>query len=248
MTQDNENVRKVGGKVARDSKRDSCEDGSAGTKGKPGTKISTVFGRFFLFRKPNLNARVDVDSSAPAAEEVDDPRLALENLQHSTARFELNSIANANGKLAGQAKGSSKLLQIRTVPEGFNSGRTYYVRFSSNALCQEVVLELTNKANEARKKLLKLTRFQKNQELVRVVFISKYFQFTVAALIFAVCVLREHSHLLNLTIRPYRHAELRGERSSGTTECRPHHERWFAHRHWPNPQQAGHHLYMHIHL
>jgi hypothetical protein len=188
MTHENENIRKIGGMSARENKCNS-EDISGGIREKSTfTGISLGISGFFLFRKPPLGSRVAVDDyvQAPAAGMVGDTREIPEGVLQSTKQLEDSSITNSNGKRADISRGSSKLLQIKTIPDGFNSGRTYYVRFNSNVLCCDIVLELSSKANEARNKLLKLSQFQKQQEAVRIVFTSKYFQSTVAFLIFLV--------------------------------------------------------------
>ncbi len=54
------------------------------------------------------------------------------------------------------------VLQIRTIPEGYNSGRAYYIRAESSA-CQNMVTDLEKLAQAARVLAEKRTRFEKNQ-------------------------------------------------------------------------------------
>ena len=76
--------------------------------------------------------------------------------------------------------------QIRTLVDGYNSGRTYYLKASSEDECAEVVKLLRSAAKTARKIKEAKTRFEKSQERVRVVYQSTIIQTIVAAMIVAV--------------------------------------------------------------
>ena len=105
------------------------------------SRFVRVVSGFFLFRSSATNTRV---VASQQAEEVDEGRVqdSGDISKPSNSRIDVSSLATTNGKFAGQLKRGNKLLQIRTVSEGFNSGRTYYVRFSSDILCHDVMLEL----------------------------------------------------------------------------------------------------------
>ena len=74
--------------------------------------------------------------------------------------------------------------QLKTKADGFNSGRTYYVRVPRRE--QGQILDLCARAQTARQSVEAMTRFRKNQELVRIVYTSLPFQYMIASLIIAV--------------------------------------------------------------
>ena len=84
----------------------------------------------------------------------------------------------------------SNLLQIKTLSEGVNSGRTYYIttRSSPDAADsrQSLVKQLSAHARIARRKAEAKSRFQRSQDKVKAVQSSRLFQLSMAALIIAV--------------------------------------------------------------
>ncbi len=58
------------------------------------------------------------------------------------------------------------VLHIKTVEAGYNSGRTYYLRFESNA-CVETIANLSAVARSARIRAEKRTKFERNQLQVK---------------------------------------------------------------------------------
>ena len=76
--------------------------------------------------------------------------------------------------------------QIKTVPNGYNSGRSYYLRTKPDDNCPKIIQLLLDVANAARQKALALSRFKRAQKAVRIVHDSVYFQVFVCLLIFAV--------------------------------------------------------------
>ena len=79
-----------------------------------------------------------------------------------------------------------EIIQIKTIPEGFNSGRTYCLRTSRVGFCEAFCLEMTSKSKAARVRAEKLSRFQKNQAFLRKIYRSNPFQMFVSFLILAV--------------------------------------------------------------
>ena len=86
----------------------------------------------------------------------------------------------------GEAKKSLTnrgILQIKTVPDGFNFGRAYYFKENNETSCRRIVSELSKDAETARKLFEKKSRFKQTQEFVRVYQEAFPFQITVALLI-----------------------------------------------------------------
>ncbi len=77
-------------------------------------------------------------------------------------------------------------MQIITVEEGFNSGRTYYLQASSEDECKDMTEVLKRMAKVARKRAEAKSKFRKIQEKVLKFYDSTPFQCGVAFLIIAV--------------------------------------------------------------
>ena len=82
------------------------------------------------------------------------------------------------------------LLRIKTTPDGLNSGRTYFLRAPSHDACERIISELSKAADDAKRRLHVLSRFQKSQEVARVLFFSAPFQTASCLLIFTVVIQR----------------------------------------------------------
>lgn len=78
-------------------------------------------------------------------------------------------------------------LMIETHPEGYNSGRTYYLQAESKAFCQQVVQQLNQYCKEANERANAQTAFTLAQQHSRKMYRSTIFQNIVAILIIAVC-------------------------------------------------------------
>jgi len=81
--------------------------------------------------------------------------------------------------------------QIRTIPDGFNSGRIYYLQADSAELCETIVFDLLKIVKVARRRAAKASKFMRGQKLMRTVFESTIFQYLSSLLIilnFAVSV------------------------------------------------------------
>jgi hypothetical protein len=85
--------------------------------------------------------------------------------------------------------------QIRTLLNGYNSGRAYYLKASSEHECAELIKTLTTWTLAAKKAKEAKTRFEKSQERVRVVYRSSFCQSVTALMIVAVLhMYAPHSH------------------------------------------------------
>ena len=80
---------------------------------------------------------------------------------------------------------SEETVQIRTEPDGFNSGRCYYFKLAPER-CGAAVADLRALSRSARESREAMTRFKRNQEGVRRIYMSTPFQYTIALLIIAV--------------------------------------------------------------
>jgi hypothetical protein len=76
--------------------------------------------------------------------------------------------------------------QIATMPDGYNSGRSYYLQADSSQLKQKIITLLQQLAKSARKRADETTWFRKIQMRVRTVYLHWIFQSAAAFLIVAV--------------------------------------------------------------
>ena len=76
--------------------------------------------------------------------------------------------------------------QVATIPDGYNSGRSYYLQAESGELKQRLISELQALAASARKRAEGKTRFRRAQDRVRKVYTDRAFQSCAAVLIVAV--------------------------------------------------------------
>ncbi len=79
-----------------------------------------------------------------------------------------------------------KAFQIHTIPDGFNSGRTYYLQAQSTQACQDVVVQLQEYAAAARARGEKVSRVTRAQAAFRAVHDSAPFQLLSALVIVTV--------------------------------------------------------------
>jgi hypothetical protein len=78
------------------------------------------------------------------------------------------------------------VIQMKTVPEGHNSGRTYYLRTKDAEDSVKLMTALPSLVKSAKNLADKKSRFEKNQLLVRSVYTSRTVQYLMAAMIFGV--------------------------------------------------------------
>jgi hypothetical protein len=79
-------------------------------------------------------------------------------------------------------------LMIETHPDGYNSGRIYYLQAESRVICQKLIQKLRQYSIAARERLNAQTTMAKAQQYVGKLYRSKIFQNFVAILIIAVCI------------------------------------------------------------
>ena len=91
-----------------------------------------------------------------------------------------------------EAKQSNDLM-VETHPEGYNSGRTYYLQANSRASCQDLVRTLSQYCTAAHEKAHARTVFAQAQRQVDKVYRSALFQGFFAFLIIAVSTLTLYS-------------------------------------------------------
>jgi hypothetical protein len=77
--------------------------------------------------------------------------------------------------------------QIKTVPDGYNSGRSYYLRTKQDPASSRIIQHLCDITKTARKRAVALSRFNQAQNLVRRFHDSTIFQLAVSLLIITVC-------------------------------------------------------------
>ena len=76
--------------------------------------------------------------------------------------------------------------QIATIPDGYNSGRSYYLQADSSDIKQQIISQLQILAKTARKKAEVKSSFRMAQDRVRGVYVTRSFQGVAALLIVAV--------------------------------------------------------------
>ena len=89
-------------------------------------------------------------------------------------------IARKNSNMEGV------VVKIRTIPNGFNSGRAYCLRTNRHDFGQNLCSDLTRKSKAARVRAEKLSKFQKNQAILRKFYYSNPFQMFMSSMILAV--------------------------------------------------------------
>ena len=81
-------------------------------------------------------------------------------------------------------------LVIKTLPDGHNTGRSYYLRATSLELCKEVAAILHRAAKKAKFRAVAKTSFAKSQFWIRKIYDSAVFTQISASLIIAVLALK----------------------------------------------------------
>ena len=119
--------------------------------------------------------------------------VSTENLQGSNPE---TAIVSDNSGLAETVAGGPeiiarllipKVMQIKTDPDGHNSGRTYYIRSNDSEDIGQMISRLSSLAKDARKRAENKSKFERQQLAVRRIYNSPPFQYFTAALIFGVC-------------------------------------------------------------
>ncbi len=84
---------------------------------------------------------------------------------------------------------SFNTIQIKTIPNGFNSGRAYYLRpraDSPDDVCRRIVEQMGGMAESAKKRAIVVSHFKRVQQAMRSLHDSLPFQALVSMLIMAV--------------------------------------------------------------
>ncbi len=92
--------------------------------------------------------------------------------------------------------GASFSFQIRTLTDGFNSGRTYYLQSYSADECKEVVGILRKFVDIARKRAATYSKFRESKKWLRSIYDSNMFQFISSSLIVLVTAITPPCTLL----------------------------------------------------
>ena len=85
-----------------------------------------------------------------------------------------------------EGRGNLNIFQIETQRDGYNLGRTYYLRAPTESLCKKIVEDLQYLAQKAKKRAELKSRVLKIQRKVRIVYWSFPFQCFVGLLIMMV--------------------------------------------------------------
>jgi hypothetical protein len=89
-------------------------------------------------------------------------------------------------KTEGSAVTCTTSIQIRTVLNGFNSGRIYYLQSDSAESCAEMVQCLQKIVGVAKARAEKASKFRKSQKQLRTIYDSQLFQLLSSFLIVSV--------------------------------------------------------------
>ena len=129
----------------------------------------------------------------------DDPELPKTLQSQSMISFAASSLDRNNsghGKHKNPSDCESKkealighrqcIIQLKTVPEGFNLGRIYYLKANLDTPDRLIITHLSEARTKAKTKQERKTRFQTSQDMVRTVQESFVFQVLVAVLILLV--------------------------------------------------------------
>jgi hypothetical protein len=106
--------------------------------------------------------------------------------------------------------------QIRTLMDGFNSGRTYYLHSNSADECKMVVGILRKFVDSARKRAQKYSKFRESQKWLRSIYDSSIFQLFSS---FLIVLVPKTKHITPYRIdrpNPALHAEFRSQHRRGS--------------------------------
>ena len=148
--------------------------------------------------KPNAeNMSKDIEKRSSSLSFLHNTKSVLSAVRGSTVPIadldRTNEIEDSDAHEAARAMDfnlsmNGKIVQIKTIPHGFNSGRVYYLRSNYPGFSSSFCSEMMRKAKDARVRSEKLSRFQKNQATLRKIYHSTLFQLVVSCLILAVRV------------------------------------------------------------
>ncbi len=98
--------------------------------------------------------------------------------QFSNGSHNLSASFNNSEEISAalEGRGNINTLQIQTVSEGFNSGRTYYMRAATESMCWSIVDELSVVSQRAKKRAQARTHIMKLQKKTKRLYDSLAFQ------------------------------------------------------------------------
>ena len=85
-----------------------------------------------------------------------------------------------------RSKGRSVLLYLKTIQEGFNAGRSYYIKATINNSSDSISAKLNAAAYTAKQRVYRKSLYQKSQEAAKALHKSFLFQMCVASFILLV--------------------------------------------------------------
>lgn len=129
---------------------------------------------------PAIRHSIESDPRIEPAEPTNNDQLNIERSKRSTDSMTQKFL------LRKAVTGQVNTLQIMTIPDGYNSGRTYYIRAKSENLCRKMTLELNKLSNAAKERAVVKSRFQAAQLGTRRIYNSASFQMFTALLIIMV--------------------------------------------------------------
>ena len=141
-------------------------------------------------RKASLLATISTSlTSLPVEPKSETPKQSEKDLSSGSAKYTRSASSFNHSEAASAAlegRGYLNTLQIQTIEDGFNSGRTYYLRASSENVCKNTVRELTSLSIKARLSAQSRSKWMKYQLRVCTVYNSLPFQTIVCLTIFTV--------------------------------------------------------------
>ncbi len=126
-------------------------------------------------------------------------------LAHLNDNIVIDKIPMSEVELVGemrslQTSSDAAELMIETHPDGYNSGRIYYLQAESKGTCHELIQKLKQDCAAAHERANAKTAMTQAQQYVRKLHRSKLFQNFVALLIIAVCKLKMLQVLSNIEV------------------------------------------------
>jgi hypothetical protein len=102
----------------------------------------------------------------------------ISSASHDVAEPALSASFNNSEEISAalEGRGYINTLQIQTVSEGFNSGRTYYMRAETESMCWSIVDELSDVSQRAKKRAQARTNIMKLQKKTKRFYDSLAFQ------------------------------------------------------------------------
>jgi hypothetical protein len=117
-------------------------------------------------------------------------------LQSSSTRI-FTAVSSLDARNKNQSDGEAKkpplivhrqcTIQLKTVPDGYNFGRIYYLKANLDTPDRLIITHLSDAATKAKGKAERKSKLQESQDMMRKINKSLAFQVIVAVLILLVC-------------------------------------------------------------